>query len=100
MIDIKKILRKLRSLFVKTKLYLDRAKNYLSYFNFLMLMLVTVRSFGLKSSLALPFAILLFGISLLLGYLDVHFKIYSEEQRVNTELNPIIIELKELLKKL
>ncbi len=103
-------LRKIRQKAVSWKIYIDRARMYIGYINFLMIIFLFVDSLKRyefaqaivpNSStgilLMLPFFILL---SLFLGYLDTKLGIRSEEAKQNTMNNPVMMEINERLKKI
>lgn len=89
--------------FVRWKIYLDRARMYLSYINFIMIAFVflnaikdeTIRSLLDENKwVVYPIVMLLFiGISLILGRLDTYWGMRREEMRNNSVENPVMREI-------
>jgi hypothetical protein len=97
----------IRSL-VRWKIYLDRARVYVSLIQFLLIGIVLIKSVGGDVSriffqhaiLTIPLAVIaILAISLFIGYLDTKIGFRSEELRNISETNPVIMEILELLKK-
>ncbi len=95
---------------VRWKIYLDRAKMYLSYINFVMIAFVFLNSINDHRVRAVldenrlifyPVVMALFIIiSLVLGYFDTKLGLRKEEMRNNATENPIMREIIESLKEL
>ncbi len=95
---------------IRWKIYFDRARMYIGYFQFLMLVVIFINSikdntFGRYlveySAISIPLLlIILIGGSLLLGYLDSRLGIRSEEMRNLSYHNPVQREMLEILKEL
>jgi hypothetical protein len=96
--------------FIRWKIYFDRARMYIGYFQFLMLVVIFINSIKNNtlgkylveySVISIPLLFLLFvGGSLFLGYLDSKLGIRSEEMRNLSYHNPIQREMLEILKDL
>ncbi len=107
---MKKELRKARTKLVKWKIYIDRARMYINYINFIMIIFLFVDS--LKnyeftqawmpdSTTGLIILVpVFFLISLVLGYLDTRLGVRSEEAKQNTLKNPIMSEIIERLERI
>jgi len=88
---------------IRWKIYLDRARNYLQYINFFMLIFVALEaakdySVGKILSdnpiISVPvMAVILLAVSLVLGYLDTHLGIRKEEMRNHAEQNPVTMDI-------
>jgi len=88
---------------VRWKIYLDRAKMYLSYINFVMIAFVFLNSVNdvrIRSVLdenrlvVYPIVMVLFiSISLVLGYFDTKLGLRKEEMRNNATENPVFSEI-------
>jgi len=95
---------------VRWKIYLDRAKMYLSYINFVMIAFVFLNSINDHRIRAIldenrlifyPVVMALFiVVSLVLGYFDTKLGLRKEEMRNNAKENPIILEILDNLKDL
>jgi len=95
---------------IRWKIYFDRARMYIGYFQFLMLVVIFINSirnnaFGKYlveySAISIPLLFVVFvGGSLFLGYLDSRMGIRSEEMRNLSYHNPIQREMLEILKEL
>lgn len=89
--------------FVRWKIYLDRARMYLSYINFIMIAFVFLNAINDVKIRAIldenrlivyPIVMITFiGISLILGRLDTYFGMRKEEMRNNSTENPIMLEV-------
>lgn len=100
---MKTTLRKIRKSLVKWKIYIDRARMYINYINFIMIIFLFVDT--LKKYEFSQFLIpnsttgivvlipIFFALSLFLGYLDTRLGIRSEEAKQNTVKNPIMVEI-------
>jgi hypothetical protein len=96
--------------FIRWKIYIDRARMYIGYFQFLMLVVIFINAiedntFGKYlveySAISIPLLfVLLIGGSLLLGYLDSRLGIRSEEMRNLSYHNPVQREMLETLKEI
>lgn len=92
---------------IRWKIYIDRARMYIGYFQFLMLVVIFINAikdntFGRYlveySTISIPLLFVLFiGGSLLLGYLDSKLGIRSEEMRNLSYHNPVQREMLETL---
>ncbi|MFW5657108.1 MAG: hypothetical protein ACOC2E_05865 [Bacteroidota bacterium] len=99
---------------IRWKIYLDRARMYIGYINFFMIIVVFINAikdnkYGQilveHSFVAIPLLFVLFlGFSLILGFFDSRMGIRSEEMRNISAQNPVTMEmllnLKEINKKL
>lgn len=93
---------------VRWKIYLDRAKMYLSYINFVMIAFVFLNSINDQRVRDIldenrlvfyPVVMALFIIiSLVLGYFDTKLGLRKEEMRNNATENPVMLEILESLK--
>lgn len=94
--------------FIRWKIYLDRARMYIGYVNFFMIIVVFINSIKDNqygrilvdySFISIPVIFILFlGGSLILGYLDSRLGIRSEEMRNLSSANPIQMEILTLLR--
>ncbi|MFO7657094.1 MAG: hypothetical protein R6W78_08505 [Bacteroidales bacterium] len=92
---------------IRWKIYFDRARMYIGYFQFVMLVVIFINSIkGNKygkylveySEISIPLLIILFlGGSLILGYLDSKLGIRSEEMRNLSYHNPVQREMLDTL---
>ena len=88
---------------VRWKIYLDRAKMYLNYINFVMIAFVfldaindvRIRALLDENRLAVyPIVIILFlSVSFILGYFDTKLGLRKEEMRNNATENPVFLEI-------
>ena len=95
---------------IRWKIYFDRARMYIGYFQFLMLVVIFINSiknntFGRYlveySAISIPLLFIIFiGGSLILGYFDSRLGIRSEEMRNLSYHNPVQREMLEILKEL
>ncbi len=95
---------------IRWKIYFDRARMYIGYFQFLMLVVIFINSIRNNtlgrylveySAVSIPLLFVLFiGGSLLLGYLDSRLGIRSEEMRNLSYHNPVQREMLDILKEL
>ncbi len=95
---------------VRWKIYLDRAKMYLSYINFVMIAFVFLNSINDEKIRQIldenrlifyPIVMILFiSISLVMGYFDTKLGLRKEEMRNNATENPITLEILKNLKEL
>ncbi len=95
---------------VRWKIYLDRAKMYLSYINFVMIAFVFLNSINDERIRAIldenrlifyPFVMVMFiSVSLVLGYFDTKLGLRKEEMRNNATENPITLEILSSLKEI
>jgi len=93
---------------VRWKIYLDRARMYLSYINFIMIAFVFLNAINDERIRALldenrlivyPIVMILFiGVSLVMGYFDTKLGLRKEEMRNNATENPITLEILQHLK--
>lgn len=93
---------------VRWKIYMDRARMYLSYINFLMIAFVFLDAIDRPSwrtfldsnkVLIYPAVMVAFiGFSLVLGYFDTKLGLRKEELRNNSIENPVLYEILKLLK--
>ncbi|MBN2612277.1 MAG: hypothetical protein JXB00_12020 [Bacteroidales bacterium] len=92
---------------IRWKIYFDRARMYIGYFQFVMLVIIFINSIKTNkygkylveySEISIPLLIILFiGGSLLLGYLDSRLGIRSEEMRNLSYHNPVQREMLDAL---
>ena len=95
---------------VRWKIYIDRARMYLGYFNFIMIAFLflnslkdeTIRQFLDDNKLiTYPVVMILFVVSsLILGRLDTKLGLRKEEMRNASTENPVMMEILEKVKKL
>lgn len=95
---------------VRWKIYLDRAKMYLSYINFVMIAFVFLNSINDERIrevldenrlIFYPFVMIIFiSVSLVLGYFDTKLGLRKEEMRNNATENPITLEILSSLKEI
>jgi len=95
---------------IRWKVYFDRARMYIGYINFFMMVIIFINSikdnkFGHYLveyyAISIPILMVLFiGASFVLGYFDSKLGIRSEEMRNVSISNPILMEILNLLKKL
>ena len=95
---------------IRWKIYIDRARMYIGYINFFMMVVIFINSvkgntYGKllveHSFIAIPLLIIIFiGGSLILGYFDSKLGIRSEEMRNASFNNPIQRETLEILRDL
>lgn len=88
---------------VRWKIYLDRARMYLNYINFVMIAFVflsAIEDARLRQILdenrliIYPVVMLIFiGVSLILGYFDTKLGLRKEEMRNNATENPVTLEI-------
>lgn len=96
-----------KSTLIRWKIYFDRARMYIGYFQFLMLVVIFINSIKNNSLgrylveyslISIPLLFIFFiGGSLLLGYLDSRLGIRSEEMRNLSYHNPVQREMLEIL---
>lgn len=107
---MKKQLKKARNKLVRWKIYLDRAKMYINYINFFMIIFLFVDSLknyefskALVPNSTTGLLILIpifFLISVFFGYLDTRLGIRSEESRQHSLKNPVMTEILDKLEKI
>jgi hypothetical protein len=95
---------------VKWKIYIDRARMYLSYISFAMVAFVFLDAINdtrvrdiLDNNRLLVYPVvmlLFFAVSLFLGYLDTKLGIRKEEMRNHTNENPVMMEIIQILREL
>ncbi len=95
---------------VRWKIYLDRAKMYLGYINFVMIAFVFLNSINDSSVRELldenrlifyPLVMISFIlVSLVLGYFDTKLGLRKEEMRNNATENPVMMEVLDHLKEI
>lgn len=85
---------KLSKLIARNKIYLDRSRTYLSYFQLLMLFKLTLSDIGIRDNiwLIIGFAVSIV-LMLVVGYLDTKFGIRSRELEDNSVKNPVLMEI-------
>lgn len=100
---MKKELKNVRKKLVNWKIYIDRAKMYINYINFGMIIFLFVDSLkeyeitqelipNSRTGLLLLVPIF-FAFSLFLGFLDTRLGIKSEEAKQNSMKNPVMNEI-------
>jgi len=99
-----------RKRLIRWKIYVDRAKMYIGYVQFLMIVFVLLESY--KDSyfghlvfdniyLSMPIIVVLFVVGLLVvGRIDTMLGLREEELRNNADANPVIREILENTKEL
>lgn len=95
---------------VRWKIYIDRARMYLGYFNFAMIAFVFLNSIKDDSIrnlldenkfITYPLMIIIFIISsLLLGRLDTKFGFRKEEMRNSSTENPVMMDILKTVKEI
>lgn len=95
---------------VRWKIYMDRARMYLTFINFVMIAFVflngiqdiRIRAIMDENKLIVyPLVMLAFiSFSLILGYFDTKLGLRKEEMRNNASENPIMMEVLEHLKEI
>ena len=95
---------------VRWKIYLDRAKMYLSYINFVMIAFVFLNSINdtrirevldENRLIFYPVVMILFiGVSLVMGYFDTKLGLRKEEMRNNATENPVTLEILDRLREI
>ncbi len=88
---------KIKDFFVKTKIALDRGRNWLAYLSFLMIVFVTVSSmtkYPIFSMFNGPEWIVVILISTLIGvtiigYFDIVSGVYGKEAEIVARINPV-----------
>ena len=87
---------------VRYKIYIDRARTYIGYVQFLMLAVIMAKQFGFKLGFwgSILLVILFFGGCLVIGFIDTKIGIRREELRNSNEQNPGISEILRIVKKL
>ena len=94
---------------IRCKVYIDRARMYMGYIQFLMVVGVFINEF--KSRLPQictqhPIASIIIGIilliigSLVIGWLDYRLGLFQAEAKRHSELNPVLTELSDKLDEL
>jgi len=88
--------------FIKIKIYMDRARIYVGYVQFIMIAYVFIDSLGTKNSLSLsPIGIIIvLLIMLLLGYLDTRLGIRKRELEDYSTTDPVLSEILENTRKI
>lgn len=80
--------------------YMDRSKRYVSTLQFILIVLMYLDMRIDFSNWLFYFLMCAIVLSMLIiGFIDKRLKIYEEEQRYISENNPVIQEIKELIKK-
>jgi hypothetical protein len=95
---------------IRWKIYVDRARMYIGYIQFFLLIVVFINTLGdntygkylvRHSFISIPALIVLFlAFSLVLGYIDSRLGIRSEEQRNISASNPVQMEILAILREL
>jgi len=97
---------KLSRRIARLKIYFDRSRMYFSYITFIMVFVIFIRDmknefiknhFVLILIISIPIIIAGF---LFIGWLDNRLGIRKREMEINTEINPLIIEIINRLKSL
>lgn len=86
--------------FVKLTIFFDRSRRYLSFIQTIVVLAMSLKIFGLPKTwyiLLIPVVIV---ASIIVGYFDTRWGIREEENRNNTEQNPQIRKIIDLLEKL
>jgi len=84
---------------IKYKVYLDRARGYIAYVNFLLIGVIAVKQIGINLSWFM-YALIVFAtlfISLVVGYLDKKY-IREQETKEYGDTNPYLKEILKILK--
>lgn len=86
---------------VRYKIYIDRARTYIGYAQFLMIAIIFAKQFGVKlgiiGSILLILAFIV--ICLVIGYIDTKIGIRGEEQRNYFEQNELFMDIHNEIKK-
>ncbi len=92
---------KLSKLIARNKIYLDRSRTYLSYFQLLMLFKLTLSDIGISNNfwLLIGFVVSIV-LMLVVGYLDTKFGIRSRELEDNSIKNPVLMDILNRLKRI
>ncbi len=95
---------------IRWKIYFDRARMYIGYFQFFMMVVIFINaikdnSFGKYlvqySAISIPLLLIFFiGGSLILGYYDSKLGIRSEEMKNISNSNPVQMEILKILREL
>jgi len=95
---------------IRWKVYIDRSRMYIGYIQFLLIIFVSIKSFGDNSFtelvfdfpfLSIPIVLAIFVLcSLALGYLDSKLGFREEEIRNHSKSNPVLTEITMSLSKL
>ena len=95
---------------IRWKIYIDRARMYIGYIQFFLLIVVFINTLGDNtygkylvrySFISIPALIVVFLLfSLVLGYIDSRLGIRSEEQRNISASNPVQMEILTILREL
>jgi hypothetical protein len=86
---------------VRYKIYIDRAKAYIGYMQFLMIAIIFAKQFGIKLGV-IGSILLIIGftvICLIIGYVDTKLGIRGEEQRNYFEQNKLFMDIHNSIKK-
>lgn len=85
----------MKRLFVRYKIYYDRARAYVGAVQFLMLAVVLAKQFGFRVGVAggLLLVALFFGGCLVIGFVDTKLGIREEEAHNYNEQNPEVMEI-------
>lgn len=99
-----------RKSMVRWKIYIDRAKMYLSYINFVMIAFLFLNEINdvrirelLDENKLIVYPIVMMAfilVSLLLGYFDTKLGLRKEEMRNNATENPVMMEVLSHLKEI
>jgi len=103
-------MKKNKATLVRWKIYVDRARMYVSYVQFLMIVLVLLESYkGTKlgqwifdnTLISIPIIFVLFiALSIVVGKIDTILGLRQEELRNHFEANPVIKKIQEDLKEI
>ena len=87
---------------VRWKIYIDRARAYIGYVQFLMLAVILAKQFGLKLGFlgSVFLVVSFFGGCLVVGYIDTRLGILSEEASTYNKQNPEITNINNKINKL
>lgn len=95
-----------KAFLIRQKVYVDRARMYIGYAQFLMILMVFLKSFNIKLfehhqilSGAISFIIFII-CSLIVGKIDFKLGFFSEELKRHTETNPVMIDVIERLERI
>jgi hypothetical protein len=95
---------------IRWKVYFDRSRMYVGYFQFFLIGVVFIKSFKDEpwgdlifryALISIPVLFILFiFFSLLIGYIDSRFGFREEEMRNLSKSNPVMMEILESIKEL
>lgn len=92
---------KIAKFIAKNKIYLDRARTYMSYIQLLMVLKLFLSDVGVyNNTLILGGLVVMLVLMLVVGWLDTRFGIRSREMENNSIENPVTNEILQRLRKM